>query len=145
MCDLFSASQHPVPRHAKKHFNPDKAIFLNVNMINATLLQDVVDCYRSTKRNVCHSCYYKRCTKVLANANHECKECRRLPQLLLLIPASEMCDNFEGTEDVPINSPPEFLMIPSHWYVMCFFKFECLCKYLKVCMKYFLCLQVSYP
>ena len=119
MHNFFSASRHQVSRHVNKCFDPAKVFFKNVQMINAFLLQDVVDSYRRARRTVCHMCYYKRRIKVPADADRKCKGCKKLPQLLLLIPASTMCNNFERINEVPIHSPPKVLLTPSHRYVMC--------------------------
>ncbi len=103
------------PRHQHK-FNPIKTSFKSVDMINSSLLQEVIDCYRKS-RIVCRMCYFKKHSiePINSSRSHVCSRgSKKNPPKLLIIPASKMCDNITGTSEVPILPAPKFLLAPGN-------------------------------
>ena len=89
-----------------QRYDPTKTLFRNVTKINPYLLQDVVNCYKRFK-TVCRSCYYKHKSHDLLGSTHHCRRCKRVAHPLVLIPASQMCDNLFGAKLVAVPAPPK--------------------------------------
>jgi len=98
-----------------------KTSFKSADMINSTLLQDVVDCYKRC-RIVCRVCYYKKRSKepISASNHYGCRGTKKNPPRLILIPASKLCANIGNTSDVPIMPAPKFLLTKANRSVFVF-------------------------
>ena len=97
------------PESVFKRYDPSKTCFKSLDKINTYLLQDIVDCYKRA-RKVCRTCYYRRRAQEPVVPNRHCKGCRKIPQSLVMIPASKMCENLGGVKMVPIPPPPKMML-----------------------------------
>lgn len=96
-----------------KRYDPSKTCFKSIDKINPFLLQDIVDCYKQS-RSVCRTCYYRRhVQEPIINSGRHCKGCKKIPQPLMMIPSSKMCENLGGMKSVAVPPPPKMMMQPS--------------------------------
>ncbi len=93
-----------------KRYDPSKTCFKSIDKINPYLLQDIVDCYKQS-RNVCRTCYYRRhVQEPIVSSGRHCKGCKKIPQPLMMIPSSKMCENLGAIKSVPVPPPPKMML-----------------------------------
>ena len=112
MCAMFRIFLY-FPSGYFKRYDPSKTLFKTIDKINPYLLQDIVDCYKQA-RNVWRTCYYRRHVQEPVVTGRSCRGCKKMPQPLVMIPASKMCENLNGSKYVPVSLPPKMMMQPAH-------------------------------